>query len=71
MDSVLIGFESGHIKSFKGVWDGSNAWASFTKEDGGIVSANREKIEFIETIPEYPAAPDVSEVMGQPEEDDD
>lgn len=71
MDGVLIGFKSGHIKSFKGVWDGSNAWVSFTKEDGGIVSANKLEVEFVETLPEHPASPDVSGVMAQPEEDDD
>lgn len=46
---ALVSFESGHYKTIKGEWKGDSVWTHFTKEDGGQVHINKNKVEYIET----------------------
>lgn len=48
LQQILICFESGHYKSFKGVWKGDSVWSHFIKEDGTSLHFNKEKIEYME-----------------------
>jgi hypothetical protein len=48
MKDILITFESGHYKSFRGAWLKDSVWGHFRKEDGTEVHVNKEKVEYIE-----------------------
>jgi len=49
-NEILISFESGHYKKVKGEWKGDSVWGHYTKESGGVVHVNKEKVEYIETF---------------------
>lgn len=51
---ILISFESGHYKAFKGVWRGDSVWSHFVKEDGTNLHFNKDKIEYMQSkdVPE-------------------
>jgi hypothetical protein len=47
---TLISFESGHYKRVKGTWAGDSVWTHFTKQGGGMVHVNKDKVEYYETF---------------------
>jgi hypothetical protein len=49
-NETLICFESGHYKKVRGAWKGDSVWCHFTKEDGGMVHINKDKVEYMETF---------------------
>jgi len=47
---TLVAFESGHYKTVKGTWKGDSVWCHFTKEDGGMIHINKDKVEYMESF---------------------
>lgn len=50
---VLVCFQSGHYKSFKGTWKGDSIWSHFVKDDGSHLHFNKDKIEYME-VKDFP-----------------
>lgn len=50
-EDFLISFESGHYKSFKGIWKGDSIWTHFEKEDGTHIHINKNKVEYMQGKP--------------------
>ncbi len=50
VNETLVSFESGHYKKIKGEWKGDSIWCHISKEDGGMVHLNKDKIEYMETF---------------------
>lgn len=66
MKQVLISFQSGHYKSFKGTWKGDSVWSHFILEDGTSLHFNKDKIEYMQVKdikpgPEQPQKTDKKE----------
>lgn len=49
LQEVLIAFESGHYKEFKGTWLGDSVWGHHKTIDGRIIHVNKDKVEYIQT----------------------
>ena len=49
LQEVLIAFESGHYKEFKGTWLGDSVWGHHRTTDGRIIHVNKDKVEYIQT----------------------